>query len=115
MTGNALFVLPERRPPPAKERKRPVETKSILLFAYLLGMNAAAYILMAVDKTNAMRRARRIPEAALLLTAALGGSLGAWLGMVSLHHKTKHKKFLVLVPLFLLAHIALGTWLLFFR
>ena len=92
-----------------------METKSILLFAYLLGMNAAAYILMAVDKTNAMRRARRIPEAVLLLTAALGGSLGAWLGMVSLHHKTKHKKFLVLVPLFLLTHIALGTWLLFFR
>lgn len=92
-----------------------METKSILLFAYLLGMNAAAYILMAVDKTNAMRRARRIPETVLLLTAALGGSLGAWLGMVSLHHKTKHKKFLVLVPLFLLAHIALGTWLLFFR
>ena len=78
-------------------------------------MNAAAYILMAVDKTNAMRRARRIPETVLLLTAALGGSLGAWLGMVSLHHKTKHKKFLVLVPHFLLAHIALGTWLLFFR
>ena len=92
-----------------------METKSILLFAYLLGMNAAAYILMAVDKTNAMRRARRIPETVLLLTAALGGSLGAWLGMVSLHHKTKHKKFLVLVPLFLLAHIALGMWLLFFR
>ena len=91
-----------------------METKSILLFAYLLGMNAAAYILMAVDKTNAMRRAWRIPET-VLLTAALGGSLGAWLGMVSLHHKTKHKKFLVLVPLFLLAHIALGTWLLFFR
>lgn len=92
-----------------------MEPKSILLFAYLLGMNAAAYILMAVDKTNAMRRARRIPETVLLLTAALGGGLGAWLGMVSLHHKTKHKKFLVLVPLFLLAHIALGTWLLFFR
>ena len=92
-----------------------METKRILLVAYLLGMNAAAYILMAADKTNAMRKARRIPEITLLLIAALGGSLGAWLGMVSLHHKTKHKKFLVLVPLFLLAHIALGTWLLFFR
>ena len=90
-------------------------TESILLFAYLLGMNAAACILMAVDKTNAMRKARRIPEITLLLIAALGGSLGEWLGMVSLHHKTKHKKFLILVPAFLFIHIALGAWLLFFR
>ena len=78
-------------------------------------MNAAAYILMAVDKTIAMRKARRIPEITLLLIAALGGSLGEWLGMVSLHHKTKHKKFLILVPAFLFIHIALGAWLLFFR
>ncbi len=92
-----------------------METKNILLFVYLLGMNAAAYILMAVDKTNAIRKARRIPEAVLLLIAALGGSLGEWLGMAGLHHKTKHKKFLILVPLFLFVHIALGVWLLFFR
>ena len=92
-----------------------METKNILLFVYLLGMNAAAYILMAVDKTNAIRKARRIPEITLLLIAALGGSLGEWLGMVSLHHKTKHKKFLILVPVFLFVHIALGVWLLFFR
>lgn len=92
-----------------------METKNILLFAYLLGMNAAAYILMAVDKTNAIRKARRIPEAVLLLIAALGGSLGEWLGMAGLHHKTKHKKFLILVPVFLFVHIALGVWLLFFR
>ena len=78
-------------------------------------MNAAAYILMAVDKTNAIRKARRIPEITLLLIAALGGSLGEWLGMASLHHKTKHKKFLILVPVFLFVHIALGVWLLFFR
>ena len=70
---------------------------------------------MAVDKTNAMRKARRIPEITLLLIAALGGSLGEWLGMASLHHKTKHKKFLILVPAFLFIHIALGAWLLFFR
>lgn len=92
-----------------------METKNILLFVYLLGMNAAAYILMAVDKTNAIRKARRIPEAVLLLIAALGGSLGEWLGMAGLHHKTKHKKFLILVPLFLFVHSALGVWLLFFR
>lgn len=115
MTENASCVPPEKLPLSAEERKIPMETKNLLLFAYLLGTNVLTYVLMAVDKTNAMRGARRIPEAALLLTAALGGSLGAWLGMTGLHHKTRHKKFLILVPLFMLAHIALGVWLLFFR
>ena len=80
--------------------------KSILLFAYLLAMNAAAYILMALDKTNAMRKARRVPEAALLLVAALGGSLGEWLGMVSLHHKTKHKRFMIGIPVIIVLQLA---------
>ena len=91
-----------------------METKTIL-FVYLLVMNILVYVLMAVDKANAARHARRIPERTLLLAAALGGSLGAWIAMAGLHHKTKHKKFLILVPVFLFVHIALGAWLLLFR
>lgn len=87
----------------------------MILFAYILGMNLLAYILMAVDKTKAIRHARRIPEKTLLLVAALGGSLGEWVAMASLRHKTKHKKFLILVPLFLLAHILIGVYFVFFR
>lgn len=92
-----------------------MEPKSMILFAYILGMNLLAYILMAVDKTKAIRHARRIPEKTLLLVAALGGSLGEWVAMASLRHKTKHKKFLILVPLFLLAHILIGVYFVFFR
>ena len=46
------------------------------------------------------------------MLAALGGSVGALLGMFVFHHKTKHKKFLIGVPLILLAQLALAYLLL---
>ena len=92
-----------------------METFNSCLAYYLLAINAVAFIVYGIDKYKAKKTKWRIPEITLLLIAALGGSLGEWLGMVSLHHKTKHKKFLILVPAFLFIHIALGAWLLFFR
>ena len=85
--------------------------KTILLAALLL-INLLAFALYGIDKRKAKRSAWRIPEATLLLVAALGGSLGALLGMEFFRHKTKHWKFRVLVPLFLIAHIVLGAYLL---
>ena len=35
----------------------------------------------------------------------------ALLGMLLFHHKTRHAKFVILVPLFLAAHAALFWWL----
>ena len=84
--------------------------KAILII--LLLMNLLAFILYGVDKHKARKGAWRIPEATLLLAAFLGGSLGALLGMEIFRHKTKHTKFRVLVPLFLILHIALGVYLL---
>ena len=43
--------------------------------------------------------------------AALGGSVGALLGMTVFHHKTKHKKFLIGVPLILLAQLAVAYFI----
>ena len=83
--------------------------KAILII--LLLMNLLAFILYGVDKHKARKGAWRIPEATLLLMAALGGSLGALLGMELFRHKTKHWKFKVLVPLFLVLHIALGVYM----
>ncbi len=84
--------------------------KTILLAALLL-MNLLAFALYGTDKLKAKKGAWRIPEATLLLVAFLGGSLGALLGMELFRHKTKHAKFKVLVPLFLVLHIALGVYM----
>lgn len=83
--------------------------KTLLLI--LGAVNLLAFLLYGADKRKARRGAWRIPEAALLLVAFLGGSLGALLGMEVFRHKTRHVKFKVLVPLFLILHIALAVYM----
>lgn len=79
----------------------------ITIAAILLIMNAITCILYGIDKWKAIHRAWRISEMTLLTWAALGGSFGAFLGMHLFHHKTRHKKFCILVPLFMVIHLSL--------
>lgn len=78
-------------------------TKLILL--YLLIVNAVAFLLMLVDKQSARKKLWRIPESTLLLTAAIGGSIGALAGMYTFRHKTRHLKFTLGVPAILVVQI----------
>ena len=78
---------------------------------YLLLINAAAFVLMLVDKLKAKKNRWRISERTLMLSAALGGSIGALLGMYTFRHKTKHLKFTLGVPAILIAQIALAVWI----
>lgn len=71
------------------------------LAVYLIVMNVIAFIVYGVDKAKARRGQWRVSERTLLTLAALGGAGGAWLGMCVFHHKTKHRKFAVCVPLFM--------------
>lgn len=78
---------------------------------YLLLINAAAFVLMLVDKVKAKKNRWRISERTLMLSAALGGSVGSLLGMYTFRHKTKHIKFTLGVPAILIAQLALAAWL----
>jgi uncharacterized membrane protein YsdA (DUF1294 family) len=49
----------------------------------------------------------------LLLLAALGGALGAYLGMNILRHKTQQAKFKVFVPAMLIAQVVLLVYIAF--
>jgi len=84
-------------------------TKLILL--YLLIVNAIAFLLMLADKRKSQKKLWRIPESTLLLSAAIGGSVGALAGMYTFRHKTKHLKFTLGVPAILILQIA-GVFLL---
>ena len=77
----------------------------------LLAVNAVTFLVYGWDKLCARKDWWRIPERVLLGLALLGGSLGAMLGMKAFRHKTKHRKFTILVPIFLVLQIALAAWL----
>lgn len=82
------------------------------ILIYLLLINAVAFFLMLADKRKAKKNLWRIPESTLMMSAALGGSIGALAGMYTFRHKTKHLKFTLGVPAILIAQIALAVWLL---
>lgn len=84
-------------------------TKIILI--YLAAVNLVTFVMYGIDKYKAKKSKWRIPEATLLLMAAIGGSIGAWAGMQVWHHKTLHKKFKYGVPIIFLLQIALTIYL----
>lgn len=79
---------------------------------YLLIINALGFWIMLADKRRAKRNAWRIPEARLMLTAVLGGSIGVLAGMYLFRHKTKHPKFTLGVPLILAVQVVIAVWIL---
>ncbi len=85
-----------------------------IVLQYLAIINAATFLTYGLDKWKAKRSKWRIREAALLMLAVLGGSIGAWLGMKVWHHKTQHKKFKYGIPIIILVQ-AIIIWYFFFR
>ena len=79
------------------------------LFLYLLLINAAAFLLMLIDKQKARKNRWRIPERTLMLSALFGGSIGALFGMYTFRHKTRHLKFTLGIPAILIGQLIL-TW-----
>lgn len=80
---------------------------------YLIAINVATFLTYGIDKWKAKRAKWRIREAALLMLAVWGGSVGAWLGMKVWHHKTQHKKFKYGVPAIIVVQLALVAFLLY--
>lgn len=82
-----------------------------LLFAYLLLINAAGFLIMLTDKRKAINNRWRIPEKSMIVVAILGGSLGVYAGMQLFRHKTKHTKFYIGVPLILAVQIIISVFI----
>ena len=83
---------------------------------YLLIINVVTFALYGIDKWKAIHNKWRIREATLLITALIGGSLGAFIAMQMFRHKTKKWYFKYTVPAMLVVHVVgMIFYSLFFR
>jgi uncharacterized membrane protein YsdA (DUF1294 family) len=74
-----------------------------------LAINLMAFIVMARDKRLARRgyNAERAPEGFMFFLAAVGGSLGVYLGMLAFRHKTRKWYFQLGVSVLLVQNFAI--------
>lgn len=84
----------------------------VVLFFYLLTINAVGFVIMLTDKRCAQKKLWRIPEATLFTVAILGGSIGVLLGMWVFRHKTRKPKFYVGIPVILALQLIFGGFFL---
>ena len=82
-----------------------------LLPLYYAAINLIAAAAFIADKHFAAARRRRVPERLLLFLAFIGGGAGAFFAMTVFRHKTRHLKFMLLGPLFIILHLALWRYL----
>lgn len=86
------------------------------LLIYFAIISLVAFAVTVFDKVRAMRGGRRVKEATLLFISALGGSGVMLLTMLLIRHKIRKKKFMVGIPLIILAQLAIAVviWRLFY-
>ena len=84
-----------------------------IIFIYLLAVNVITFTVYGIDKLKAKKGWWRIPEATLLTLAAIGGSIGAWAGIKTWHHKTMHKKFKYGVPAIIFLQALLASYFIY--
>ena len=86
----------------------------IVLMLILVGLNVFTFLVFAYDKACAKRGAWRVPEQQLFLLMTLGGSIGGWVAILTLHHKNRKLRFRLvastIICLQLVAMVLLQRW-----
>lgn len=80
-----------------------------VISGYILCMSVIGFLSMGIDKYKAKHGLWRIPERTLFMIAIIGGSIGSILGMQFFRHKTKHKSFVVGMPLIFILQCILSV------
>lgn len=78
-----------------------------LVWGWLVAINLMTFFAFRHDKQRAINGGRRVSERDLLTLTAIGGTIGAWLGMRIFRHKTQKPKFSMGIFLIAAAQCAL--------
>lgn len=75
-----------------------------IYISFLMIINIASFIMMALDKQKAKKKKRRISEFMFLILSVLGGFIGIFLGSSVFRHKTIKRSFQLKILLGMLGH-----------
>ena len=78
-----------------------------LLIIYFVIVSLVSVVITVADKASAKKGGWRIPEATLMMIGLFGGALSMYVTMKTIRHKTKHKKFMIGLPLEIVLHAAI--------
>lgn len=83
-----------------------MKTENLLIYFTLVSI--ISIILVIYDKIASKKfKRKRIRENILLFFAFIGGAFFMYIFMKLIHHKTRHKKFMIGLPIFILLHVFL--------
>ena len=77
------------------------------ILAYFIAINILSGIVCCIDKRKAIRHSWRISEKLLWILSLLGGSVGMYLTMHIIRHKTLHKRFMIGLPALIILQIVI--------
>ncbi|MCC8072814.1 MAG: DUF1294 domain-containing protein [Clostridiales bacterium] len=83
------------------------------IIAYFAVINCLTVFLTCIDKYKAKHNQWRIPEHTLITFGILGGTLAEYITMRIIRHKTRHKKFMVGLPIIFVLQIIVLTVILY--
>lgn len=83
--------------------------KSIIIpvIFYYFSISFISAAVTIKDKNAAGKHKWRVPESVLLLLGLIGGAAAMLITMKKIRHKTKHMKFMIVLPVEILLHIIL--------
>lgn len=77
-----------------------------LIYIFII-WNIITFFEFGLDKWKSIHKKWRISEKTLIISAFLMGGIGSFAGMIVFHHKTKHIKFKILIPLAVVVNIVI--------
>ena len=80
----------------------------LIVLGWLAVVSLVSIVICIYDKIAAKKLPKhRTPEKTLIMLSILGGSLAMYITMQIIHHKTKHAKFMIGIPVIMACQIAL--------
>lgn len=84
------------------------------ILIYFISVNFFGILINLADKNRAKHNKWRIRESTLWLIGIIGGAAGTYITMKTIRHKTKHKSFMIGMPMLMVIQTALIILLYFY-